>query len=96
MDHTAPLLAFELGALTATAGAAQAAGAAGVRLVDLVLRHLGGDWGDIDQHDKATNNFAVTNGGRIVSSYHLDGGDDIWVITEADRTATTVLLASEY
>ena len=95
MDNTEPHLAFELGALTATAGAAQVAGAAGVRLVELVLRHLGGDWGEIDQQDKTANNFAVGSGGRIVSSYHLDGGD-VWVITEADRTATTVLLASEY
>ena len=95
MVDTVPGPAFELGALTATAGAAKAATAAGARLIDLVLRHLGRDWGDIDQHDKAANDSSVANGGRIVSSYHLDG-DDIWVITEADRTATTVLLASEY
>jgi hypothetical protein len=96
MDDTTNCLAFELGALAATAGAAQAAATAGVRLVDMVLRHLGGDWGDLDDDDKAANARAVANGGRILSSYHLDTGEDIWVLTEADRSSTTVLLASEY
>lgn len=89
-------LPFELGALAATTGAAQAAALAGVRLVDLLIRHLGADWGDVDQTDEAANTEALATGGRLLSSYHLPTGAEIWIITEADRTSTTVLLAAEY
>jgi hypothetical protein len=87
---------FELGELSVTRGAVDAAVATGARLVDLLLRHLSCDWGTVDRHDQAANDDAVTNGGRILSSYRLGDDTDIWVITEADRSATTVLLASEY
>ncbi len=89
-------LPFELGALAATAGASQAAARADVRLVDLLIRHLGADWGDVDDNDQAANAEALATGGRLLSSYHLPTGADIWIITEADRASTTVLLASEY
>jgi hypothetical protein len=88
---------FELGELLVTRAAVDAAVATGARLVDLLLRHLSCDWGTLHSDDQAANDHAVTNGGRIHSSYRLDDGFDIWVIlTEADRSVTTVLLASEY
>jgi len=61
-------------------------------------RHFAGDWGEIDYYDQSSNRHALTNGDRLLSRYTLD--DDIepelWIITEADRSATTVLLPSEY
>jgi hypothetical protein len=61
----------------------------------LLQRHQTGDWGDMDQEDKATNDRAVQRGGRIFSGYHF-GEDRLWIITEADRSATTILLPSDY
>jgi len=57
--------------------------------------HLRGDWGELCTDDKQANDNALTTGGRILSSYFV-GGNKIWIITEADRSATTVLLPQEY
>ncbi|MDD5011554.1 MAG: hypothetical protein PHQ00_05475 [Phycisphaerae bacterium] len=57
-------------------------------------RHLCGDWGDLEAEDKITNADALKNGDRIFSAYN--GVKRIWIITEADRSSTTVLLPSEY
>lgn len=61
-----------------------------------LARHLSGDWGDMDEEDKATNDWAVDNGSRILSSYNVREGLKVWIITEADRSATTILLPEEY
>lgn len=58
-------------------------------------RHITGDWGSVDSEDKDTNERAVEHGGRIMSVYQHDGRT-IWVITEADRSATTMLTPEEY
>lgn len=63
---------------------------------ELLARHLDGDWGDIDNEDKELNNAALVNGDRLVSSYNIRDDCKIWIITEADRSATTVLLPEEY
>jgi hypothetical protein len=56
-----------------------------------------GDWGDVDTEEKAANDRAVKEGGRLVSCYHLPRtGKAIWIITDADRSVTTVLLPEEY
>ena len=55
-----------------------------------------GDWGDVPDEDKEENNLSVYKGFRILSSYRLQTGVKVWVITEADRSATTFLLPSEY
>ncbi len=63
----------------------------------LLTRHRHGDWGDIDTEDHAINNASVTDGGRLLSAYtHPSEDTTIWIITEADRTRTTVLHPSEY
>lgn len=68
----------------------------------LLARHVHGDWGMVHPHDAAANDHAVRHGERIVSSYSIDsnaangGGGLIWVITEADRSSTTLLLPGEY
>jgi hypothetical protein len=87
---------FELGELGVTRGAVDAAVGAGVRLVDLLLRHMSCDWGDLDNHDQAANVHALAAGERLLSNYPLGNGMDIWIITEADRSATTILLPAEY
>lgn len=59
-------------------------------------RHMRGDWGEVDQDDAALNNIALTNGGRLLSAYTSTDGKRFWIITEADRSATTILLPEEY
>lgn len=64
-------------------------------LAELVRRHLSGDWGDVDKQDAAANDRALKWGDRILSSYKI-GEEKLWVITEADRSSTTVLTPGEY
>jgi hypothetical protein len=59
-------------------------------------RHVLGDWGDLAAGDKEANNRAVEDGTRILSAYDLRSGERIWIITEADRSSTRILLPSEY
>jgi len=98
---SAPL--FPLGQILATPGALATAGCT-LYLADLIARHVGGDWGCITPDDAALNQSAVAEGGRIVSAYPIDpqkscagfGENCLWIITEADRAVTTILLPSEY
>lgn len=60
-----------------------------------LIRHKNGDWGNVDVEDKITNDEATKTGQRVLSSYTLCD-EKIWIITEADRSVTTVLLPSEY
>ena len=87
---------FELGRIVATPGALQALEAAGEQPAEFIDRHASGDWGELDDEDKQENEFSVINGFRILSSYTTSGGDKLWIITEADRSATTFLLPEEY
>jgi hypothetical protein len=64
-------------------------------ITDAYLRHLRCDWSEMDPEDAETNRLAVENGGRIFSAYQY-GNRRVWVITEADRSATTILLPEEY
>ena len=64
-------------------------------------RHVKGDWGDVDEEDKQTNDYDLKHGMRVLSAYNDDrfpknGIATIWIITEADRSATTILFADEY
>lgn len=61
-----------------------------------LMRHQLGDWGNACAEDKATNDMAVNRGERVLSSYRAVNGVEFWIITEADRSATTVLLPDEY
>ena len=85
---------FNLGNVVATPGALAALG--GSYCIPLLLdRHLAGDWGEVDVEDKAANDRALKNGERLLSAYTV-GGVKVWVITEWDRSVTTVLLPEEY
>lgn len=87
---------FSLGQLRITPGALDAISKAGQSPLELVDRHQRGDWGDVCEADRKQNDLSVRNGFRVFSSYHTESDWKIWVITEADRSATTVLLPSEY
>ena len=65
------------------------------QLLECLNRHRQGDWGDVCDEDKKANDFALDNKERILSSYELDG-EKIWIITEWDRSVTTILFPSEY
>jgi hypothetical protein len=59
-------------------------------------RHVRGDWGQLDREDLMSNELALRRGGRLFSRYHSTKGIRFWIITEADRSATTVLLPEDY
>ncbi|MBP6448032.1 MAG: hypothetical protein KA341_14600, partial [Saprospiraceae bacterium] len=66
-----------------------------------IARHLQGDWGDCCEQDRDSNDIALQGGGRLFSVYHIPDGlygleCKIWIITESDRSYTTVLFPSEY
>jgi hypothetical protein len=59
-------------------------------------QHARGDWGELDKEDQRANDEALKHGGRLLSAYRTEAGVKFWIITEADRSATTVLLPDEY
>ncbi|WP_420993626.1 hypothetical protein ACKI2N_015705 [Cupriavidus sp. 30B13] len=87
---------FAPGQVLATPAALAALAQANVTPQSLLRRHLCGDWGDLDELDHQQNNFALAMSARLLSSYALPGGGKVWVITEADRSVTTVLLPEDY
>lgn len=87
---------FRLGQVLATPGALAALKQSGEALGDLLERHRCGDWGETCPEDAQMNEDAVEGGGRVFSVYRLWGGVKLWIITEADRAATTALLPEEY
>ena len=87
---------FELGQIVATPGALEEMMLADIDGIALLRRHHSGDWGNLDDEDKQANDFAVNHGNRILSAYVISEHTKIWIITEADRSSTTILLPSEY
>ena len=63
---------------------------------ELLARHITGDWGELDAEDQRANEDALVTDARILSAYVLPSGVKLWIITEADRSATTLLLPDEY
>lgn len=63
---------------------------------DFLRHHASGDWGELDSEDIAENQFSLEHGLRLLSSYKTAAGEKLWVITEADRSVTTLLLPDEY
>lgn len=85
---------FALGQIVTTPGT-QALLEEGVNLSELIGRHWVGDWSEMEPDDQQENEFSITEGLRIFSSYTTERGR-VWVITEADRSLTTLLLPEEY
>ena len=85
---------FNPGMIVATPGALEMA-EQGIDLPAYLKRHLKGDWGELCEADKAENDFSLANGFRLLSAYQTPCGKR-WIITEADRSATTFMLPEEY
>lgn len=87
----------ELGQVLATPGALEALAAANILPIELLRRHAGGDWGEVDAHDRDANDRALLEGTRLLSAYTLPATKEkVWIITEWDRSVTTLLLPAEY
>jgi hypothetical protein len=84
-----------LGRIVATPGALKVLAEAGEDLLHYLARHASGDWGALDEDDREENERSLKHGWRILSSYPV-GEKTIWIITEADRSVTTILLPEEY
>lgn len=94
---------FALGSLVATPGALRELQRLGIDPLSLIARHVSGDFGQIDEHDKHVNEEAIRYGYRVLSAYTLSNSQSpnadcirIWCITEADRSVTTVLRPEDY
>ena len=87
---------FPLGEVVATHGAAGALHQADDHPLTYLKRHAHGGWGDVDAEDAQENELSLTQGFRLLSAYNLSDGTRLWIITEADRSVTTLLLPSEY
>jgi hypothetical protein len=87
---------FHLGDVVATPQSIFVLSESGMSLLDLLQRHATGDWGDVCEEDRVANNDALQYGDRLLSSYVLTESCKVWIITEWDRSVTTILLPSEY
>lgn len=95
-ERAIPKKLFSLGQTVATPGALSALEEANQMPQELLFRHVTGDWGDLCEEDKRENELGLTQGLRIFSSYLLSTQVKIWVITEWDRSVTTLLLPEDY
>ena len=101
MSHHETAKKFSLGRIVATPGALENLAAAGQSADEFLARHVTGDWGDLDEGDKALNDAALADGSRILSAYSTRKGAKLWIITEAVndvglRYCTTILTPEEY
>jgi len=87
---------FQLGSIVATHSALHAIEKSGQSPSDFLCRHVRGDWGQLCDEDKQLNDQALIDGDRLLSAYRTLKNARIWIITEADRSATTLLLPEEY
>lgn len=90
-----PIPLFPLGQVVATPAVLTHLTAHGISAREYLQRHQHGDWGDVPPEDAVENEFAIHNQLRILSSYAIEG-ERVWIITEADRSATTILHPDEY
>lgn len=87
---------FSLGQIVATPGALEALAQSGQSASVFLNRHATGDWGEVCPEDAGLNDDALVNGDRLLSAYRTNRSEKLWVITESDRSVTTLLLPSEY
>ena len=85
---------FALGQIVATPRVLAAVHTA--EITRALSRHVTGDWGELEEHDRKENEQALLRGGRLFSSYKSEAGEKFWIITEHDRSVTTVLLPEDY
>ena len=90
------MIRFPLGQVVAILGALSGLEKAEQLPAEFLDRHVNGDWGDVLDADRQENEYSVAQGFRILSAYTTSAGDRIWVLTEADRSATIILVPEEY
>lgn len=95
-SHSKKPAPLPLGVIVMTPGAIDALAAAGQDAPSLIARHARGDWGSVSTEDAIENDRAVIAGHRVLSRYVLANQARLWVITESDRSVTTILLPEEY
>lgn len=95
-SHAVPVMLFPLGQIVITSGAMDVLTHYPIAPQMLLLCHVTGEWGDLDDEDQEANRAAIKYGTRILSSHIINADEKIWIITEADRSVTTILLPSEY
>src|SRR5438876_441273 len=88
--------AFELGQIVATPGALAALKKSGQQPGEFLTRHVNREWGDLSDEDRKENDYSLEHGFRLLSAYRTHAGDKLWIITESDRSVTTLLLPEEY
>jgi len=93
-DKSLPIALFRLGRIVATPNAL--ARLSQEDIFTAIQRHQAGDWGDLCDDDKRENQLSREKGFRLLSAYQAQNGTKFWVITEADRSVTTVLLPEDY
>lgn len=91
-----PTPKFSPGQIVATPGALAALASHGCTAAALLARHLAGDWGCIPPEDARANEQALASGNRILSAYVIGLKIRVWIVTEGDRSVTTLLMPSEY
>jgi hypothetical protein len=96
MNSLATIPLFPSGRVVATPGALALLEQTNKSPLDFLSRHLRGDWGDLEEEDKTENELSLKYGFRLLSSYRVTDTEKIWIITEADRSVTTLLLPGEY
>lgn len=94
--NTTTTIRFPLGQVVATSGVLEALREANQSPLEFLARHVRGDWGDVCPEDSMENELSLENGFRLLSAYRTLKGERLWVITEADRSVTTLLLPEEY
>ena len=95
--HSRPSITrFALGQTYITPGAEEALMIAGQTAIEFLRRHMSCDWGELSDDDIQENELSLKKGFRLLSNYRTGKGQQLWIITEADRSATTVLLPAEY
>ncbi|URF04123.1 hypothetical protein [Cupriavidus campinensis] len=87
---------FPMGRPAITPAAEVVLEAVGIPAILLLARHIHGDWGNLPAEDQTANELALLTGKRLLSSYDLPDGRKVWIITEADRSVTTILLPDDY
>ncbi len=87
---------FDFGRVVATTTLANYCEKKGFSMLPYLIRHANGDWGDVCKGDWKSNDEALKNGERLLSEYKLPDGRRIWIITEWDRSATTLLFPEDY
>ena len=95
-NHRPTFARFPLGQTYITPGAEEALMIAGQTGIEFLRRHMSGDFGELSDDDMSENEILLRERFRVLSAHRTAKGQKLWIITEADRSSTTILLPSEY